>query len=313
MSSTEKITKQIFGIDQMWMGNPKFTSSYLLVGDTLALLDSGPSTVIEQVLASVAELGYSPYDISYLIYSHIHVDHAGGAGLLCKQYPHLKVLVHEKGVTHLADPEKLCQSMKQVFGDNADLWYGEVMPVPQNQLQSLKDTEIIDLGKDLNLKVFHTPGHAVHHLSLYDEKNAVLFAGEALGVYFPEADVYFPSTPPPEFDLVGAVDSVERLARQAPNTILYAHFGQTPHPQTALKKAKETLVAWGSVIRQAMNESDERAFIMKRLTDAALESIEHLKDQSEMYDKYKHLIEFRSNYTCGPGYIRYFKKGGQVL
>ena len=154
MNLIEKVDRGIYAIDQMWTGNPKFSSCYLIEGDKIALFDTGPTTVIDRVLDSVKKIGYSPGDISYLIFSHIHVDHAGGAGSLCKNYPHLKVFAHEKGVPHLANPERLYKSMKRVFGDNAEKLYGNVIPVPKDQLHPLKAGENIDLGKIESLRCF---------------------------------------------------------------------------------------------------------------------------------------------------------------
>ncbi len=309
----EKVDRGIYAIDQMWTGNPKFSSCYLIEGDKIALFDTGLTIVVDRVLDSVEKIGYSPEDISYLIFSHIHCDHAGGAGSLCKNYPHLKVFAHEKGVPHLANPERLYKSMKKVFGDNAEKLYGNVIPVPEHRLHPLKDGEIIGLGKDRKLKVFHTPGHASHHLSLYDEKNKVLFAGEALGIYFPEVNVYFPSTPPPEFNLKEAVDSIRRLEKLEMRKVFFTHFGPAKNPQFAIQRSKEMLIDWGGIINEAMNESNDKSYISGRLFEEALKCIDHIKNDPEKYNKYKALIEFRSNFTCGPGYVRYFKKGGQVL
>ena len=312
MELVEKVDGGIYSIDQKFLGNLKYNSCYLIEGETVALFDSGPATVIDTVLGSARKLGYSPEDISYLIFSHIHIDHTGGAGVLCRDYPHLKVLAHEKGVPHLANPEKLYQSMKKIFGDMADQMYGDIIPVPENQLHPLKDGEVVDLG-GRQLRVLHTPGHASHHLSLYDESHGVLFAGEALGIYLPEADVYFPSTPPPEFDLLNAVESVEKLGKLTLEKVLFSHFGPARDALTPIRKSREMLVDWGRIIHQAMSESDDRAYIMNRLSEESMKCIDHLKGDPDMYEKYRELVTFRSGTTCGPGYIRYFKKGGRLL
>ncbi|MDY6834639.1 MAG: MBL fold metallo-hydrolase [Chloroflexota bacterium] len=310
----EMVDKNIYLIDQMWTNTPKMSSCYLIAGDKIALFDFGPATVVDTVLDSAKGLGYSPEDISLLICSHIHVDHAGGAGVLCKRYPHLKVLAHEKGVPHLADPERLRQSMIQVFGETqAGELYGDILPVPENQLRALGYGEIVDLGKGICLKVFHTPGHAEHHLSLYDEGSGTILAGEALGVYFPDVDVYSPSTPPPEFDLAAAVDSINRLEKLEPRQILYSHFGPAKDPQIAIHKAREMLVNWGRTVSDAMSKTEDRAQILEKLAQEAITAVDHVNRESADYAKYTQLMYIRATVTCGPGYIRYFKKGGQRL
>ncbi len=313
MEHIEKVDGGIYSIDQRFTGHLKYNSCYLIEGDTVALFDSGPATVIDNVLDSARGLGYSPEDISYLIFSHIHIDHIGGAGVLCRDHPHLKVMVHEKGVPHLVNPEKLYQSMKKVFGDMADQMYGDIIPIPEDRIHPLEDGEIIELGENRRLRVLHTPGHASHHLSLYDESHRVLFAGEALGIYLPDADVYFPSTPPPEFDLVSAVESVEKLERLELEKVLFSHFGPARDALTPIKRSREMLIEWGRIIYKAMGESDDRSYIMDRLSEESMKCIDHLKDDAEMYAQYAELVKFRSGTTCGPGYIRYFNKGGKVL
>lgn len=313
MKSYTEVDKGVYAIDQMWNDVAETSSCYLIEGDKIALFDTGPTTVIDRIIDSVKKLGYRPEDISYLVYSHIHVDHAGGAGSLCKRYPHLKVLAHENGVSHLADPEKLVKSMIRVFGEEAaGKMYGDVVSVPQDQLHPLKDQEIIDLGKK-QLKVFHTPGHAGHHLSLYDEYNKNLFVGEALGIYFPDVDIYFPSTPPPEFDLAMAVDSIERLEKLEIEKVFFTHFGPAKDTALALQKSKDMLIDWGKIIYKAMEENDDVSVILGRFTEEAMKCIDFFKNDPEKYKKYKDIVNYRSNITCGPGYIRYYKKGGRVI
>ncbi len=312
MEHIEQVNEKIYSIDQQWLDNVQYNSCYLIAGERVALYDTGPTTSMEKVLQSVEELGFRPEDISCLIYSHIHIDHAGSAGVFSTRYPHLQVLVHEQGAPHLANPEKLYQSMKRVFGEMAEKMYGDVVPVPEEQLRPLADGEIIDLG-GVQLRVLHTPGHASHHLCLYDDEHRVLFAGEALGIYLPEADVYFPSTPPPDFDLVSAVNSVEKLEKLPVEKVLFSHFGPAGDPVIPLKKAKEMLIDWGRIVYQAMSERDDTAYVLEKLSEESMKCIEHLRDAPELYRKYTELVRFRSGTTCGPGYIRYFKKGGVVL
>ncbi|MGD0277651.1 MAG: MBL fold metallo-hydrolase, partial [Syntrophales bacterium] len=261
----------------------------------------------------VGEIGYGPEDIDYLIFSHTHIDHAGAAGSLCRRLPRLHAMAHERGVPHLADPTKLVESMKRVFWENAEQWHGAVEAVLGAQLETLTDGDVIDLGRGVRLRVVYTPGHAVHHLSLFEEGSRTLLAGEALGVYFPEAEVYFPSTPPPEFDLVQAVKSIEKLAALNPAQILYTHFGLVPDAETAFQTSREVLIDWGRIVHRAMQEQNDIAYISEKLSESALKSIAHLADDSELYSRYKALVEYRSRYTCGPGYVRYFKQGGTVL
>lgn len=314
MKSIEKVDKYIYSIDQYFMEQAKISSCYLIEGEKIALYDAGPAAVSGRILNGIEDIGYKPEDISALFCSHIHMDHAAGAGTLCRKLPNLKVYVHENGAEHLENPERLVKSMLRVFGKEiADLYYGEIIPVPRNRLHPLKDGEIIDLGKGISYRVIFTPGHAGHHLSFYDEKNKTIFAGECLGIYFHDDDVYFPSTPPPEFDLALAVQSIEKLEALDCDKIYLSHFGLVRNAKLILQKSKEMLINWGRAVGNAMAESDDKEYVFGELIKEAEYSINHLDKKSEAYTKYKTMNQFRCLNACGPGYYRYFKKGGKIL
>ena len=184
---------------------------------------------------------------------------------------------------------------------------------PKDRLHPLKDGETIDLGKGVSYRVIFTPGHAGHHLSFYDENHKTIFAGEGLGIYFHEHDVYFPSTPPPEFDLSLAVQSIEKLEQLDCNKIYLSHFGPAADAKHALQRSKELLIGWGRAVGNAMKKKDDKEYIFGELLKEAMHCIDHLDKKSEAYAKYKEMNQFRCPTVCGPGYYRYFKKGGEIL
>ncbi len=314
MESFEKKDDYIHTIDQHFMGKAKTSSCYLIKGDKIALYDAGPTAVLEKVLNGIKEIGYNPEDISALFCSHVHMDHSAGAGTLCRELPNLRVYVHENGAEHLKNPERLTKSMLRVFGQElTDQFYGEMVPVPEDRIHPLKDGEIVDLGHGVSYRVIFTPGHAGHHLALYDENNKTIFAGEGLGIYFGEDDVYFPSTPPPEFDLGLAVQSIIKLEQLDCDKIYFSHFGPAKDPKQALQKSKELLISWGRAVGNAMQDSDDKEYIFGELLKESMHCLDHLDETSDAYAKYKEMNQFRCPTACGPGYYRYFKKGGKMI
>jgi len=172
MKQTQQVGDNIFSIDVKDRGEG-FTSAYLIKGKKLALIDCGPTSSADVLLAGLQELGIDPLDIDYLIATHIHLDHAGGAGYLAQKLPKLKVLVHENGAKHLVDPSRLKAGASKYWGEAFSV-FGELVPVLDHRVQALQDGAEIDLGGGRCLKVIDTVGHSPHHLIPEDFSAATL-------------------------------------------------------------------------------------------------------------------------------------------
>ena len=221
--------------------------AYLFCGERKAIIDVGPRLVIPNLLAALAELGVSPLEIDYIILTHIHIDHAGGVGTALKTMSRAEVVAHPQALSHLINPARLWKSSLKTLGDLAAA-YGEIEPVPEDRIIAAADLMEIDLGCGLKLEVHLTPGHAPHHLSLYEPAGGVLIAGETAGVCV-RGEVR-PATPPP-FKLKETLDSIDKLIALAPQKICYGHFGCYDGALEKLTLLRQKLLVWREIVSRA--------------------------------------------------------------
>lgn len=225
-------------------GYSRFIGSYLILGDKNAVIDPGPAAAKSGLLSALARAGVQPEDIHYVVLTHIHIDHAGGIGELITELPNAAVIAHSRARPHLVDPTALWNASLKTLGDLA-MKYGPIAPVPGNRIVEAADHMQIDLGGGTVLEIYLTPGHAIHHLSLFDNATRILIAGEAAGVCV--NGVIRPATPPP-FKLEETMASIDRLIELEPNKICYGHFGCYDDGLGRLKLYKEKLILWHETI-----------------------------------------------------------------
>jgi glyoxylase-like metal-dependent hydrolase (beta-lactamase superfamily II) len=279
MSDLCEVAENIYLIDTKEGSIPKLTAAYFLNEGGKALIDAGSPNSAGTILEGIKRLGVDPKEVSCVVITHVHLDHAGGAGTLIKEMPYAKVLVHPRGAKHLVDPTKLISSAMQVLSQEEMDRYGSMIPVSQEKVKVLDDNAVIELNSQQRLRVIYTPGHAHHHLSLWEERNKGLFAGDAIGEYVPEAEFLFVDTPAPSFDLESALESIERV-RQLPLQILYfGHFGVSRKAEEILRVAQNKLRVWGEMVYQAMkNNPGDLVENLREFIYAELEPIRSNKD-----------------------------------
>jgi len=303
--ATFAVADGLSAIDTVMTGRFLVTSAYLLDAVEPALVETGPSTSAEHVERGLAQLGMGPGDLAHVIVTHIHLDHAGGAGTIARRYPNARLWVHERGAPHLADPTKLVASTARTYGeDRMRRFFGVVEPVPAERLTAISDGDRIPLG-DRDLSVFATPGHASHHVCLEDSRTGAVFAGDALGVHLPDVGVLRPATPPPEFDIELAVESIERIRDHARTMLLLSHFGPVEETDALCDLAIRRIRGWGNAVREALRTTDdieEIAAILERRGAA-----EYLEDSGEPIDmeRYDVLSSIKMN---AAGLARYWRK-----
>ena len=227
----EKLSDGIYQLDSLYLGREKFAASYFLEDNgEIAIIETNTNYAIPRILNAVKNAGFKTGDIKYIILTHIHLDHAGGAGLIMKELPDAKLVVHPRGARHMISPEILIESVKQVYGDDEyRKLYGEIIGIPEERVISKTGGEIVTVGKR-ELKMIESPGHAKHHNIVYDELSGVVFSGDAFGIGYPrfryeKGDLIFPSTSPVQFDPESALDTFELIAGLKPSKILLTHFG----------------------------------------------------------------------------------------
>ena len=208
-----------------------------------AFIDSGANGSVPFLLATLEELGIAREAVDYVFLTHVHLDHAGGAGLLMQALPKARLLVHPRGVDHMVDPSKLTAAARTVYGEEAfHRLYGDIQPVAVERVVSVPDGFRCELGSR-ELELIHTPGHALHHYAIVDRQHSCIFTGDTFGVAYrelntPEGPFIVPSSSPSQFDPDQLISSIERLMSYAPESMYLTHYSRvrgTPRLAALLK------------------------------------------------------------------------------
>jgi glyoxylase-like metal-dependent hydrolase (beta-lactamase superfamily II) len=185
------------------------------------LIDPGPTSSLETLVEAIG--GEQPRAV---LLTHIHLDHAGASGTMARRWPDLPIYVHERGARHLADPAKLLASAERLYGDQMERLWGEVAPVPEENLHVLGGGEEV-----LGFQVAYTPGHASHHVSYFHPESGRAFVGDTAGVRIPPSDFVLPPTPPPDIDLELWEESIDRILAWGPQSLGLTHFEAISEPE----------------------------------------------------------------------------------
>ena len=243
---TKVIGENLFLIDLETCGYPNLIASYVLKGEKILIVETGPTSSIPNLLSGLVELKVSAEEVAYVAVSHIHIDHAGGAGTLLRRLPNAKVIVHPRGASHLIDPAKLWLASKQTLGDVAEM-FGKPEPVPEDRIIAATEGLTLDLGKGLKLRVIEAPGHASHNVAYYEQYNNGVFPGDGAGDYLPEFDAVFPTTPPP-FRPDIAMVSLDKLIRLNSKFLYYSHFGKASDATKRLRDYEVQIKMWLGIV-----------------------------------------------------------------
>jgi glyoxylase-like metal-dependent hydrolase (beta-lactamase superfamily II) len=255
-------------IDLHHQGHERTVGCYLLdTDDGPALFDCGPTTTIAALEQGLDTHGVKLTDVRHLLLSHIHLDHAGAAGVLVRMHPQLQVHVSTIGAPHLVAPERLERSARRLYGDTFDTLWGELAPVPQGIVNVLEDDLVLGIAS------FPTPGHASHHVS-YLDRDGTLYAGDAAGVRIQPGRAVLPPTPPPEFDLQLWLRTIDDLERCNPERLALIHFGVADDPPRHLAELRLELYDWADFVRGGASADEFVAYVRAELADAG----EHLED-----------------------------------
>jgi glyoxylase-like metal-dependent hydrolase (beta-lactamase superfamily II) len=217
-------------IDCDYLG-PDVAAAYLRVdGDEVAFIETNTSHAVPKLLTALAEAGRRPEQVRWVIVTHAHLDHAGGASALMAACPQATLLCHPRAARNLIDPSKLIASAQHVYGAQrfAEL-YGTIAPIPAERVRALDDGEHVPLGTS-TLSFLHTAGHAKHHFVVHDQAQDVVFTGDAFGLTYPRLQrakrFAFPSTSPIDFDAAEAHRAVDRIVALEPRAVFPTHFGE---------------------------------------------------------------------------------------
>ena len=275
-------------IDLFHLGAARTVGAYLLdTSGGLSLFDCGPTSCIAALKAGLAEHGHELGDVKHLLLSHIHLDHAGAAGVLVREHPELTVWVSVIGAPHLVDPSRLERSARRLYGDAFDELWGELAPVPEANVHVVGERVV-------GLDCFPTPGHAWHHVSYLDEAGT-LYAGDAVGVRLESGHFVMPPCPPPELDLEAWDATIGEIERRAPGRLALIHFGVFDDVESHLALLRETLGRWGAWVEDGM---DEQTFVAAAAHDVS-------KLDPELVDEYQRAGPYWHHFR---GFERYWRK-----
>jgi glyoxylase-like metal-dependent hydrolase (beta-lactamase superfamily II) len=222
-----------FGITVIDSGlvRPGVAASYLVrEGQQAAFIETGPAHAVPALLQALALHGLAREEVAYVVVTHVHLDHAAGAGALLAALPRAKLVVHPRGVRHLVDPSRLLAGATEVYGaETVQERFGLVVPAPAERVMAAGDGFVLELGAR-RLAVIDTPGHALHHFVLFDERSRGLFSGDAFGLHYaaldgPTGPFVFPTTTPVQFDPQGMHASIDRLIATGAERVYFTHFG----------------------------------------------------------------------------------------
>jgi len=217
-------------IDLFDLSLPERTGSYVILDDDVTIIETSASPSHDYLLKGLTELGVTLDRIKNIIVTHIHLDHSGGAGLLMEKCPNATLYVHPKGAKHLINPTKLIASAKQVYGDLFDKLFDPIIPIDEKRIKTVNDGESLQIDNDRSLQFLHTPGHAEHHISIFDTKSKFVYTGDTIGVFYPQLQpegltFVLPSTSPNQFSYDSMIQSSKRILELNPSKICFGHYG----------------------------------------------------------------------------------------
>lgn len=248
-----EVADRVFLVDVKQFGLPKTGGVYVILQGEAALVDSGTSLSAPLVLAALEKLGVLKKAVRWVFLTHIHLDHAGGAGVLLPELPNALVVAHPRAVKHLVNPRKLVASTREATGERFPL-YGEAVPIPAGRVLAAADGEGFAVGSQ-EVRVVETPGHAPHHLCFFLPAQGLLFVGDAVGLYLKGR--LLPTTVPPSFDLEASLATLAKLEALAPKLLLFTHFG--PGEPDLVQEYRELLRSWVERVRKYKDVPEEEA------------------------------------------------------
>jgi glyoxylase-like metal-dependent hydrolase (beta-lactamase superfamily II) len=263
-------------IDVEMHGRPGLTAAFLIgEGSRRICIDCGPASSGDAVMAGFAEHGVE--DLEWLLLTHVHLDHAGGAGRLAREFPNLRIGVHPAGARHIADPSKLWAAVAGLYGERAESMWGQPEPVEPERIVEFAGGETVEFG-DAVLRAVATPGHARHHLTWFEETTRSLITGDAVGMHQTPGDLWRTTTPPAAFDRDQALASIAALAELPAERLYVAHFGAVvdrPDPvatAAGLGAGAQTIRDWCKAVesawRKGLREDELNAEMARWIAEA---------------------------------------------
>lgn len=308
MTKITQLRPGLWQISLPFQDEEEIIGSYLLAGnDELVVIDPGPGSTVGALLEGISEAGFDPQDLTHILLTHVHLDHAGATGSLARIISRLQVYVHGLGAQHLLDTSKLIASAERIFGERMEHLWGRIEPVSEERIHALEGGEILNLA-GRRLEIHYTPGHAVHHIIAFDAHSGELFAGDSVGVRLQGIDYVRPPTPPPDLDLENWSASLDLIKRLRPDILYLGHYGAVRNTPTHIGNLRERLYGWADFVLQAMKQGKTEEEIVSLLIKQANPELERVTRNFHDVVRY----DIATNYPMTvQGYMRYWKLKSQ--
>jgi glyoxylase-like metal-dependent hydrolase (beta-lactamase superfamily II) len=285
------VSAAVAPIDLHHQGVERVIGAYLVeTADGLAVFDCGPASALPALEAGLRERGVRLADVRHLLLSHIHLDHAGAAGTIVREHPHIEAHVSAVGAPHLVDPSRLEASARRLYSDTFDGLWGELVPVPEENVR-IVGSEVV------GLECFASPGHASHHVC-FTHEDGTLYAGDAAGVRIAPSRLVLPPTPPPDVDVQAWSATIDDLDRRAPQRLALVHYGVFDDVRRHLGELRDRLGEWERIVEDGASQDEfvERVYAgLGELDDDDLQAVERAMPMWQSYAGLKRWVEKTKN------------------
>ena len=278
-----KFDNDIYQIDVLMENKEGRLACYYIDSKDPILIEVGPSNSFPYLISALESLGIDKIKRSAI--THLHLDHVGGIGHVVNKFKDHFVYVHELGIKHLPNPERLWKAVADIYTDE---WlisnWGKIKPTPIENIKTLNDGHEFKLDKNRNLKSLYSPGHAKHHYTFYDSESGTIFMGDTLGLIYPHGDFVQPNLPPPDFNKEVLFDTLDKISSLELKQIAIAHFGLHSNPYELINNAYKSIEQWILFITNLPNTNNEEA--AELLKNWVISNYEILNVDSETIQNY---------------------------
>jgi len=285
MKKVEQLSSQLYIIDDYDLQHEERTGTYVLLGDEITLIETCAAPSLPHLLNGLQQLRINLADVKNIIVTHVHLDHAGGAGLMMEKCPNATLFVHSRGARHMINPTKLIQGAKAVYGDSFDELFNPILPIPEKQVHIVQDGETLQISEKRVLTFYDTPGHAKHHISIHDSLTNGIFTGDTIGIYYRElaelgVELYLPTTSPSQFQPNAMIAAKDRIRNMNVDSIYFGHYGASSHVSEVYKQLEYWLPIFVEAGKQVFEKNQDFETSSHELYSLLLETVSsHLTKQ----------------------------------
>ncbi|HSM31337.1 MAG TPA: MBL fold metallo-hydrolase [Woeseiaceae bacterium] len=302
VAQTTKVGDGVVAVDTLYM-RPMADASHLLISDgRAAFVDTGTNSTVPLLLDALRQNDLDVADVDYVFLTHVHLDHAGGAGALMQELPNARCVIHPRGAPHMADPSKLIAGTEGVYGkDKAFELYGHIVPIDAARIVEAGDEDSFSFG-GRDVRALHTEGHARHHYCLHDPASRGVFTGDSFGISYRELDTengefIFPTTTPPHFEPTEAHKAVDRIMAQEPTRVYLTHYSRVDDLERLASDMHECLDGFVAIANRHKDRDDRREAIESDLFEYLSERLVahgYDKGREAMWSLLKHDMKLNS-------------------